>query len=119
MPLRAKSLEEWTKDARIFCQESLDEEDFRLLDTHPASKKVYKEIATSGKETYRRMKEMLEQPGHEADDPMIPFDLSREAMLDTLGQQMNRLYPGWLDAIREAQSFNALLADWMKSEGMR
>ena len=96
MPLRAKSLEEWTEDARIFAQESLDDEDFRLLDTHPKRKDVYRQIAYAGKETYRRMKEMLEKQGHEANDPMIPFDLSREAMLDRLGQEMDRLFPGWL-----------------------
>ena len=95
----AENLMQWVQDARVFAEESLDDEDFRKLEANPGKQKVYREVAISGMGTYNRMKEML----GETDDPMIPFDLSREAMLDTLGQQMDKLFPGWLKARQEPE----------------
>ena len=114
----AQSMKEWLRDARTFAEESLDSEDFRMLDMHPESRSVYREIAVSGKGTYDRMKEMLEGPEHEADDPMIPFDLSREAMLDTLGTQMDRLFPGWKEETEASQRPDGDWLEQMRAAGL-
>ena len=107
-------LEKWIQDARVFAEESLDPEDLQKLEKNPKRENVYREVAISGMETYNRMKGMLNSPEHAADDPMIPFDLSREAMLDTLGQQMDKLFPGWLEKAQEAQSLDYLLEQMME-----
>lgn len=114
----AETMNKWMQDARTFAEESLDSEDFRMLDTHPNREKAYREVATSGMHTYQRMKKMLETPEHEADDPMIPFDLSREAMLDTLGTQMDKLFPGWLDKMQEAKRLDGDWLEQMRQAGL-
>lgn len=105
----AETMQEWIRDARIYAEEALDDEDFRMLDTHPKRKEVYREIAAEGRQVYNQMKDVLAEPGHEADDPMIPFDLSREAMRAALGRGMDRLFPGWLADTEEAESLDYLL----------
>lgn len=113
----AETMQEWIKDARIYAEETLDSEDFRLLDTNPKRKEVYRTIAAEGRQVYNHMKEVLAEPGHEADDPMIPFDLSREAMRAALGREMDKLFPGWMTETEEAQSPDGWV-EQMKAAGL-
>ncbi len=106
----AETMQEWIRDARIYCQESLDDRDFRKLDAHPQREKVYRTIASEGKAVYDHMKEWIEKPENAAADTMIPFDMSRESMYAALGREMDRLFPGWRSRGQRDLTFEDLLA---------
>ena len=89
----SKSLNERKTDARIFAEETLDEPEFQKLEKHPRRDEVYQQVALAGKTAYDRTAEMMKEPGHEADDPMLPADYSQEAMRATLDRKLNELFP--------------------------